>query len=62
MSFKNMVANLKMSPKLVWKQVSLGKIELKDASKEEKMGIMSLDVNEMKNVCTTNLFVNVCCL
>mgnify|MGYP007069670092 FL=1 len=39
--------------------MSLSKIELKEALKEEKMGIMSLDVNGMKNVCTTNLFVDV---
>ena len=54
-----MVANSKTRlenvTKLVWKQVSLSKIELKEALK----GIMSLDVNKMKNVCTTNLFVDV---
>ena len=37
----------------------LNKIELKEALKEEKMDTMRCDVSEMKNVCTTNLFVDV---
>mgnify|MGYP000662735094 CR=1 FL=1 len=38
----------------------LNKIGLKEALKEEKMDTMRWDVSEMKNVCTTKLWVNVC--
>ena len=38
----------------------LNKIELKEALKEEKLDTMRRDVSEMKNVCTTKSWADVC--
>ena len=38
----------------------LNNIELKEALKEEKLDTMWRDVSEMKNVCTTKSWADVC--
>ena len=38
----------------------LNKIELNEALKEEKLDTMRQDVSEMKNVCTTKSWADVC--
>ena len=57
-SLKKVVARLE--DKIEEANERLNKIELKEALKEEKLDTMRRDVSEMKNVCTTKSWADVC--
>ena len=57
-NLKKVVA--KLEDKIQETDEHLNKIELKEALKEEKLDTMRRDVSEMKNVCTTKSWADVC--
>ena len=57
-SLKKVVA--KLEDKIQETDESLNKIELKEALKEEKLDTVRRDVSEIKNVCTTKSWADVC--